>query len=141
MSFSKEVIFRFQRLVFRDRKIYLMILLKFFLERHELTKNHLFSDTWIFLLCVKFVPFHPQKPTNLGRNFTYLEDTGMVDDVPKNPPGRRDSIQPFKSIKKTLRDFWLETCVGPVLVHQGFSGYSWMWAPDPKVPRKMGNPY
>ena len=31
--------------------------------------------TWIFLFCVKCVPFNsPKKPTNLGRIFTYLED-------------------------------------------------------------------
>ncbi len=37
-------------------------------------------NTWILLdLCVKFVPkFTKQKPTKWGRNFTYLEDPGIV---------------------------------------------------------------
>ena len=34
-------------------------------------------NTCIFQVCVKFVPFHQQKPTIKGRNFTYLEDPGI----------------------------------------------------------------
>ena len=36
----------------------------------------IYKYTWIFLLCVKFVPFH-QKNLPKGRNFTYLEDPGI----------------------------------------------------------------
>ncbi len=34
--------------------------------------------TRIFLLCVKLMPFSPEKPTISGRNFTYLEDPGIT---------------------------------------------------------------
>ena len=34
--------------------------------------------TWIFLLCVKFVPKITKKTYNFGRNFTYLEDPGIL---------------------------------------------------------------
>ena len=33
--------------------------------------------TWIFLLCVKFVPKSHPKNVAKGRNFTYLEDPGI----------------------------------------------------------------
>ena len=37
-------------------------------------------DTYLDLpvVCKICAFFHPQKPTNLGRNFTYLEDPGMI---------------------------------------------------------------
>ena len=53
-----------------------IIVILAFMKFYNLIIMNDYNHTWIFLLCVKCVPFQP-KNLPKGRNFTYLEDPGI----------------------------------------------------------------